>query len=298
MVVARGGRGTGKRPAAGRGRAAPTGDEGTRGGGKGGGGNQKGTGGGDSDRGGSGGGTAAGRDGGNGGSDGGKGGSGGAAAGRGGTAVVDASVMSPMSPNTRARAAAAAVSPMSPATRARARALVTSAPSSAVSGGRGTDDRKRTAPDTKHPTADDRKRPAALAPDTMARRDKVRRATGGPTNKVFDVEDDDDDDEQDNIAHGHQLTRVGENFVLDTVIRDEIFTGQKFADFNVELKFSNNPESICRRMAQKLAIEDNEVEDWWECTRSHVHSCLKKHRNNTIKGIKKLFQGKTTRLKL
>ena len=76
----------------------------------------------------------------------------------------------------------------------------------------------------------------------MARRDKARRATEGPTNKVFDVEDDDDDDERDNVAHGHQLTRVGENFLLDTVIRDEVFSGQKFADFDVDLKFSNNPE--------------------------------------------------------
>jgi hypothetical protein len=284
-----GGRGgAGKRPAAGRGRAAPTVDEGTRGRGKGGGGgDQKGTaGGGDSDRGGSGGGTAAGCGGGGGGKDG-SGGSGGAAAGRGGAAEVGASVISPMSPNTRARAAAAAVLPMSPATRARARALVTSTPSSAVGGGRGTDDRKRSASDQKR-SAEDRKRPAA-------RRDKARRANEGPTNKVFDVEDDDDDDdERENVAHGHQLTRVGENFVLDTVIRDEVFTGQKFADFDVDLKFSNNPESICRRMAQKLAVEDDEVEDWWDCTRSHVHSCLKKHRNNIIKGIKKLFQGKTT----
>ena len=159
-----GGRGgTGKRPAAGRGRAAPTGDEGTRGRGKGGGRNQKGTGGGgNSDKGGSGGGTAAGRGGGKGGGGSGKGGSGGAAAGRGGAAEVGASVMSPMSPNTRVRAAAAAVSPMSPATRARARALVTSTSLSAVGGGRGTDDRKRTASDQKR-TASDRKRPAAVA---------------------------------------------------------------------------------------------------------------------------------------
>ena len=26
---------------------------------------------------------------------------------------------------------------------------------------------------------------------------------------------------------------------------------------------SNNPELICRRMAQKLAVEDDEVEDWF-----------------------------------
>ena len=43
-----------------------------------------------------------------------------------------------------------------------------------------------------------------------------------------------DDDEQDDITHDHQLTRVEENFVLDTAIRDDIFSGQKFADFEVE----------------------------------------------------------------
>ena len=124
---------------------------------------------------------------------------------------------------------------------------------------------------------------------------------------MLDVEDndnDDDDDEDDyldydegedeNVAHGHQLTKAGENFVLDTVIRDEVFTRQKFVNKDVDLKFSNNPNSICRRMAKKLAVEDDDVEDWWESTREHTHKILKMHRNNTIKGLKKLFQGEPT----
>ena len=102
MVVAWWGRGTGKRPAAGRGRAMPTEDEGTRGHGIGEGGNRKGTAGGgtvagsDGDKGGSVGGTVAGSGGDKGKSGGGKGGSGGAAAGRGSAAEGGASVMLPM----------------------------------------------------------------------------------------------------------------------------------------------------------------------------------------------------------
>lgn len=82
--------------------------------------------------------------------------------------------------------------------------------------------------------------------------------------------------------------------MLDTVIREEVFTRQKFVNKDVDLKFSNNPDSICRRMALKLAVEDSDVEEWWESTREHVHSCLKMHSNNTIKGLKKLFQGEPT----
>ena len=266
--------GTAKRPAAGRGRAAPTEEEGTRGHGKGGGGgNLKGTGG-------------------------------------GGDSVM--SPMSPMSPNTRARAAAASVSPMSPASRTRARTLAGTTPSSAVGSVRGTDDRKRAAIDQMR-TDDDRKRPAALTLQTGTSSDKVAgkyevtRPTKRGLDNVLDVEDndnDDDDDEDDyldydegedeNVAHGHQLTKAGENFVLDTVIRDEVFTRQKFVNKDVDLKFSNNPNSICRRMAKKLAVEDDDVEDWWESTREHTHKILKMHRNNTIKGRKKMFQGEPT----
>jgi hypothetical protein len=280
--------GTAKRPAAGRGRAAPTEEEGTRGRGKGGGGgNLKGTGG-------------------------------------GGDSVM--SPMSPMSPNTRARAAAASVSPMSPATRTRARTLAGTTPSSAVGSVRGTDDRKRAAidqmrtdDDVKRPAEDrklpahDQKRPAASTLLTgtsygkVAGKYEVTRPTKRGLDNVLDVEDNDNDDdddeddyldydegEDDNVAHGHQLTKAGENFVLDTVIRDEVFTRQKFVNKDVDLKFSNNPNSICRRMAKKLGVEDDDVEDWWESTREHTHKILKMHRNNTIKGLKKLFQGEST----
>ena len=63
---------------------------------------------------------------------------------------------------------------------------------------------------------------------------------------------------------------------------------------DVDLKFSNNSDSICRRMALKLAVDNSDVEEWCESTREHVHSILKMHRNNTIKGRKKMFQGEPT----
>jgi hypothetical protein len=77
---------------------------------------------------------------------------------------------------------------------------------------------------------------------------------------------------------------------LDTVIRDEVFTRQKFVNKDVDLKFSNNLNSICRRMSKKLEVEDDDVEDWWESTREHTHKILKMHRNNTIKGLKNCFK--------
>jgi hypothetical protein len=123
------------------------------------------------------------------------------------------------------------------------------------------------------------------------------------------VDDDDDDDYdyddddggkqnkkevKEDFAHGHQLTKLGQNWMLDNLIKDEVFSRQKFAALDRDLMFSNQPNSICQFMAKKLEIKDDEVEQWWESTRKHVHTLVSKLRNNTIKGIKKLFQGKMT----
>ena len=93
------------------------------------------------------------------------------------------------------------------------------------------------------------------------------------------------------VSHGHQLTKVGREFVLDAIIKEEVYARTKFPDKNA-LSFSNNEDSICQFMAKKLKIPDNEVELWWRDTKKHVHQALTKLRNNSIKGIKKLFQGK------
>ena len=47
-------------------------------------------------------------------------------------------------------------------------------------------------------------------------------------------------------------------------------------------------------MAEKLLIADEDVEDWWDCQRDCVHHQLMGLKNNRIKGIKKLYQGKTS----
>jgi hypothetical protein len=104
---------------------------------------------------------------------------------------------------------------------------------------------------------------------------------------VLDVED---DNEHADITHGNQVSKFGEQFHLHTIIREDIFIGQKFADFDIDLSFSNLPTSICQRIAKKLGIDDNEIEDWWDCTRQQVQQHLKLHRNNTIKGLKNCFQ--------
>jgi hypothetical protein len=86
--------------------------------------------------------------------------------------------------------------------------------------------------------------------------------------KVFDVED---DDEEVDITHGNQVSKFGEQFHLHTIIREDIFIGQKFADFDINLSFSNLPTSIYQRMlGKKVGIGDNEIDDWWDCTRQQL----------------------------
>jgi hypothetical protein len=157
------------------------------------------------------------------------------------------------------------------------------------------DERKRPAFDDerKRPAFDDeRKRPAYDDERKRPASDDKR------AKKVFDaVEDDDDDDDDssaydDDIAHGNQITEFGKTFKVDAVVKEFIFPNVKFAVKNATLKFSNAEGSVCRQMAEKLKIPDDEVEDWWDCQKDRVYNQLKGLRNNTIKGLKKLFTGK------
>jgi hypothetical protein len=43
-----------------------------------------------------------------------------------------------------------------------------------------------------------------------------------------------------------------------SIFREDNFIGQTFADFDIDLSFSNLPTSICQRMAKKLGILDDE----------------------------------------
>ena len=88
-----------------------------------------------------------------------------------------------------------------------------------------------------------------------------------------------------------KLRKVGEEFMHDKVVKELVFPKQKFASL-AELDFSNNPNSICRFMANKLQIEgEDEVKSWWDGVKKHVNEALNRHRNNVIKTIKQLFKG-------
>ena len=97
--------------------------------------------------------------------------------------------------------------------------------------------------------------------------------------------------ENEHVSHGHQLKRAGRQFVLDAIIKEEVYPRAKFPD-TAALAFSNDKESICQFMAEKLKIADDNVEVWWRSTQKHVHRSLTKLRNNSIKGIKNRFEGK------
>jgi hypothetical protein len=144
---------------------------------------------------------------------------------------------------------------------------------------RDTDDRKCAAEGDRKLPADDGQQCRAISglPGELDPTGAHRDERSFP--KVFNVED---DDEQVDITRGNQVSKFGEQFHLHTIIREGIFIGQKFADFNINISFSNLLRSICRRMAKKLGIDDDEIEDWWACTRQQVHQHLKLHRSNTI----------------
>ncbi len=40
-----------------------------------------------------------------------------------------------------------------------------------------------------------------------------------------------------------------------------------FANLDVELALSNDPESICRFMVEKMKVQDKNVERWWMGTK-------------------------------
>ena len=178
------------------------------------------------------------------------------------------------------------------------------------------DDRKLA---SKAAVADDRKRAAAEDNQKLAGAaakrdlhhsatkddDRKRQATSSQYNKskkarhaqqLLDKDVQGDDDDEDDVAHGNQITKVGESFLMDTTIREAIYSSQKFVQLETDLKFSNNESSICRRMINKLKIKEDEEEDWWECTRKHVHVHVNRLRNNSIKCLKLRFQGKTNQI--
>jgi hypothetical protein len=90
----------------------------------------------------------------------------------------------------------------------------------------------------------------------------------------------------------NRVTSAGTNWLLEKCVKEDVFPKIKFAKLNGDLDFSNNPRSICRFMAQKMNVSDEDVESWWETSKETVHAKLKVNRNNAIKAIKTKFQGK------
>jgi hypothetical protein len=90
----------------------------------------------------------------------------------------------------------------------------------------------------------------------------------------------------------NRVTSAGTDWMLEKCVKDDVFPKIKFAKLIGDLDFSNNPRSICRFMAQKMNVSDEDVESWWETSKETVHTKLKVNRNNAIKAIKTKFQGK------
>ncbi len=58
-------------------------------------------------------------------------------------------------------------------------------------------------------------------------------------------------------------------------MKENVFPKIKFENSDVELAFSNDPDSICRFMAEKMKVQDKNVERWWMGAKKVVHKKLK-----------------------
>ncbi len=94
------------------------------------------------------------------------------------------------------------------------------------------------------------------------------------------------------IQHGTRLVRTSTAFMHDKCVKEHVFPKQKFVSLHGDLDFSNNPQSICRTMTAALDIAEEEVEGWWETSKLSVHKAMKMNRNNVIKTMRNIVQGK------
>ena len=101
---------------------------------------------------------------------------------------------------------------------------------------------------------------------------------------------------EEEVQYGTRLTNVGRDWLLEKCVKEHVFPKQKFANLIGDLDFSNNPNSICRFMAGKMKVKDEDVESWWENSKKAVDTKLRNHRNNVIKMIKTKLHGKNRAL--
>jgi len=86
------------------------------------------------------------------------------------------------------------------------------------------------------------------------------------------------------------VARSADKFAIQKCVKEYVFPKQKFVT-DGNLDFSNNEMSICRCMAAVLDVDNTNIENWWETARKTVKESIYRHRNNTIKKIKTVFQG-------
>ena len=87
------------------------------------------------------------------------------------------------------------------------------------------------------------------------------------------------------------VARSADKFAIQKCVKEYVFPKQKFVT-DGNLDFSNNEMSICRCMAAALDVDNCNIVNWWETARKTVKESIYRHRNNTIKKIKTVFQGK------
>ena len=74
----------------------------------------------------------------------------------------------------------------------------------------------------------------------------------------------------------NRLTAVGRDwFLLEKCVKENVFPEIKLANLDVELSFGNDPESICRFIAEKMKVQDKNVKRWWMGAKKAVHKKLK-----------------------
>ena len=86
------------------------------------------------------------------------------------------------------------------------------------------------------------------------------------------------------------LTTKSTRALLKIETKDLLFQMNKFVEDN-DLSFSNDPNSICRQLAAKLNIPQNQVEYWWSDQKKDVLKSFHCHRNNVIKSMGIKFKG-------
>jgi hypothetical protein len=80
-------------------------------------------------------------------------------------------------------------------------------------------------------------------------------------------------------------------YLLKLQMKEHLFKTHKIVD-EEDLSFSNSTESICRQLAGILTVPGSDVENCWADQKKEVLKSFNNHRNNVIKSIGLIFQGK------